>query len=315
MYLRNEEVKPFIYGVYTFKQIGDYLALYRCSDEQIADLKYDEFFQDRSKFVASVHINFVTEATKFSFDYKIVKISLRDTFDMYIDGVLYSYRNEEEMEGVGNISFDLPNGKKEVDLYFPIDAEIHVKNFFIDGNILPPFPKTENVLWIGDSITQGAGGFMGGQTFVNIVTRKMRYNSLNQGLGGYRFDTHILKPLPHFIPDKIFVALGTNEWCEGLGERVEDFFNILEHLYPKIQKIVITPLWRGDIPEKNSENIIKKDIIKKECSKYPSISVIDGFDLVPHVSQCFWDNLHPNAWGYELYAKNLIKIINRDQLK
>lgn len=311
MFLNNDEIRKYFFGVYTFKPMGEYLALYRCSEEQIENTAYDEFYQDRTKFTASVHLNFTAEAKRFSFDYKIVKMSLRDTFDMYINGVLCDHRLENETPSEGNVSFDLPEGKNEVDLYFPIDAEIQVKRFFIDGEILPPPQKKEKVLWLGDSITQGAGGFMGGQTFVNIVTRKMNYDSLNQGLGGFRFDTHILKPLPEFVPDRVFVALGTNDWCDGLEQRVEEFFGILEDLYPDIPKIAITPLWRGDIPEKNTENLFKSDIIRKVCSKYPEITVIDGFELVPHVPQCFWDNVHPNAWGYELFANNLIERIRK----
>lgn len=37
------------------------------------------------------------------------------------------------------------------------------------------------------------------------------------------------------------------------------------------------------------------------------MKVVDCFEMIPHVSQAFWDNLHPNAWGYELYANNLIE--------
>lgn len=36
---------------------------------------------------------------------------------------------------------------------------------------------------------------------------------------------------------------------------------------------------------------------------------VDGFEMIPHVSQVFCDNLHPNTWGYEMYANNLIKKI------
>lgn len=176
-----------------------------------------------------------------------------------------AYKNEEELPLEGTMSFDLPAGKKNVEIYFPIDTEMYIKNFYIDGEYSSLPPKSCNVLWFGDSITQGAGGFMGGQTYVNIVTCKMNYNSLNQGLGGYRFDTHILLPLPKFQPDKIFVALGTNDWVSGFEDRAGTFFAQLARLYPNVPVLAITPLWRGDIPEK----IPEYEIMKMHISEIP----------------------------------------------
>lgn len=307
--LSNEDLKKLFYGVYTYKEIDGYLAFYRCSEEQIVNLAYDKFYQDRAKFTASACIGFGTRAEKISFDYKIANIALRDTIDVYIDGVLTTYQSEEELPLQGTISLNLPIGEKKVEIYFPIDTEIHIKDFYIDGEYSALPPKACNILWLGDSITQGAGGFMGGQTYVNIVTRKMNYNSLNQGLGGYRFDTHVLLPLPDFKPDKIFVALGTNDWVGGFEDRAGEFFSKLQELYPNIPVLVITPLWRGDIPEKISEYEIMKHHISKIAKKYQNMQVVDGFEMIPHVSQAFWDNLHPNAWGYELYANKLIEKI------
>lgn len=312
--ISNQDLKKFFYGVYTFKKSAEYLAFYRCSEEQIENLEYDKFYQDRTKFSASVCIGLRTNAKKVSFDYKIAEISLRDTFDVYVNGILTVSKNEQDLETEGKLEegkldFVLPDGDKNVEIYFPIDTEVYIKNFQIDGEYAPLPPKTCNVLWLGDSITQGAGGFMGGQTYVNIVTRKMNYNSLNQGLGGYKFDTHILLPLPNFKPDKIFVALGTNEWVSGFEERAGGFFAKVQELYPGVPVLAITPLWRGDIPEKIHEYEIMKKHILDISKKYTNMRVIDGFEMIPHVSQAFWDNLHPNAWGYEMYANNLIKKI------
>lgn len=39
--------------------------------------------------------------------------------------------------------------------------------------------------------------------------------------------------------------------------------------------------------------------------------VVDGFGLVPHLSEYFLDNLHPNALGMELYGRNLAEEIRK----
>lgn len=307
----NYSLKDYFYGVYNFKEIDGYLTFYRCSEEQINNLEYDEFYQDRAKFSASSCIGLKTTANKISFDYKILSVATRDSIDLYVNDSLTFVTDAKQLNQEGNLNFTLPNGDKKVEIYFPIDMEIGIKNFQLDGEYSSLSPKDCNVLWLGDSITQGFGSYMGGQTYVNIVTRKMNYNSLNQGIGGYKFDTHILLPLPNFNVDKIFVALGTNEWVNGFENRAGAFFEKLNKLYPNVPILAITPLWRGDIPEKIPEYEFMKKIILQIAKKYQNMQVVNGFELIPHISQAFCDNLHPNAWGYEMYANNLIDRIKQ----
>lgn len=51
--------------------------------------------------------------------------------------------------------------------------------------------------------------------------------------------------------------------------------------------------------------------IKATISRIGKVKIIDGFTLVPHVSECFYDYLHPNAWGMQIYADNLVEELNR----
>ena len=53
------------------------------------------------------------------------------------------------------------------------------------------------------------------------------------------------------------------------------------------------------------------DGIKNIVSKYKNITVVDGFKLVPHLSEYFLDNLHPNCLGTEVYGRNLVEEIRR----
>lgn len=89
--------------------------------------------------------------------------------DTIINDVLAVVKLCENLPEEGKIRFDLPKGKKRVRLYCPVDAEIRIKNFRSD-KFCEPYAKGLNVLWIGDSITQGAGSFMSSQTYVNIVS-------------------------------------------------------------------------------------------------------------------------------------------------
>lgn len=317
MKINNTDLRKMIRGAYWFEEIEEYLAFYRCSKEQIDALRFDSFYYNRTKFSASIHIDFETDAREISFAYKIVEIRGRDTFDLFVNDELSEIKEEKDMAEEGILTFSLPQGTKNVKIYFPIDAEIRMKDFCIDGNYRITEDKRVNALWIGDSITQGAGSFIGSQTYVNIVSRKMRYNSLNQGIAGWYHHTGILTPLADFIPDIVFVSLGTNDNPDKdlTTRRIEAFYEELQKLYYDKPIFVITPLWRGDSEALTQKIFQVGGIMKSVCKRYDNIRVIDGLSLVPHVSQCFCgDDLHPNAWGMEVYANNLISYFRKNNV-
>jgi len=39
--------------------------------------------------------------------------------------------------------------------------------------------------------------------------------------------------------------------------------------------------------------------------------VVDGFTLVPNLSEYYLDNLHPNGLGTETYGRNLVEAIRK----
>ena len=72
----------------------------------------------------------------------------------------------KDIEKNGKISFDMPEGKKDVIVYLPADELVVIKDFEINA----PFTraiKGEKVLWLGDSITQGYGPLRSSQTYVS----------------------------------------------------------------------------------------------------------------------------------------------------
>lgn len=309
MPLTEEEFKNLVHGVCDVEKKEGYLALCRFTAEQTARLDFDEFYCVRTRYTAGVSVELVTSAREIRFEYKRVAGTLKDSVDVFVNGKILNAFLIENLAEEGILSIALPEGEKSVVLYFPTDVELLVRNFCIDGAWRPAAPKCCKVLWIGDSITQGVGSFMGGQTFVNLVSGKLGYESLNQGIGGYVHLDCAIIPLESFRPDKIVVALGTNDSLEGLQERIDAFYRRLDEVYHGIPALVITPVWRGDDPKKAGELGIKRELIQTACRAYPNIRTVDGSELIPPISYCFWDNLHPNAWGMEHYAENLIERI------
>lgn len=310
-------------AVYYTEERG-YFTPFRYSKEQIeymADEKYDWGWRMRARFCGGIRLEFKTDSTKISFEYRASHSHERaNTFDLYLDGVLSAvYKIGENLKG--KVEFDLPQGNKLVTIYLPVESEAAIKNFTLDGNFKSTKDKGQKWLVLGDSITQGAGPDITSCAYLHALTRKTGYNTLGQGVGGYRYEPCDLMRVEGFEPDRIIVFLGTNYYDKEQEERgyfyaeaVRDYYARLNELYPDIPVVCVTPLWRNNEGTDMARLLWCIDTIKNECAKYENLYVADGFSLVPNVGECFADGIHPNAYGMELLADNLLKFIKENKL-
>lgn len=312
MKLSASTLKKLVKGACHFSVNRGYLASYHFTPEQMEYLKKtDDFWYTRSTFSAGVRIEFCTEATEISFEYRIKDFSSPDnTVDVYCDGVAVAVYHPEE--GRGKVTFVLPEGEKEVAVYLPTDCHFEIKNFTVNGRYKATRGRKTKVLLIGDSISQGYGAGMAGATYVNALQRMVKYEIMNQGIGGFRFNAGIVTKIEGYDPEKIMVVLGTNGHDNpGLDYETEvvRFFEALHTLYGDRPVLAITPLWRCDQWYNSGRMEWCISIIRRECAKYPNVTVMNGFDAIPHIAECFIDDLHPNAYGSYLYAESIARHI------
>lgn len=313
MVLTNEQLKKIYFGAYSFEEKDDgFLQAYQYTKEQMDYFKGAfDFWYDRCMATTAKTFEFITEATKVSFEYKIIWLGSNDSFELMIDGQITDILYVKDLEKEGKIEWELPAGKKNAVIYLPADATVLVRNFEIDADAVRP-EKSAKVLWLGDSITQGYGPLRSAQTYVSVANRLLNYDIINQGIGGYVYDKKSLMKMDGYQPDKIIVALGTNQYGSKTMKDVEEYYETLMSIYgSEIPVLCISPLWRGDnfegIPtlEKFCENV------KRIAGSYKNVTVVDGFRLVPHLSEYFLDNLHPNCLGTETYGRNLVEEIRK----
>ena len=158
-----------------------------------------DFWYDRSMATTAKTIEMVTEATKLSFDYKIIWLGSPDTFELSIDGqitkIVYvldllkesGVEPKHTPEGFpiwdmpieGKLTWELPEGKKNVVLYLPSDATVLLKNCEINAPAERP-KKNAKVLWLGDSITQGFGPLRSAMTYVSVANRLLNYDNIHE---------------------------------------------------------------------------------------------------------------------------------------
>ena len=313
MILTNEELKNIYFGAYEFEETSDgYLQAFQYSKEQVEYFKGAfEMWYERCTASSAKTLEFTTSATKISFEYKFIWKCSPDSFELMVDGLITDIAYVKDIADEGTITWNLPEGEKDVVIYLPVDATVLVRNFAINAAVKRAVKK-EKVLWLGDSITQGYGPLRSSHTYVSVANRILNYDILNQGIGGYIYDKYSLMKMEGYTPDKIIVALGTNQYGDETMTAVEEYYERLIGIYGnEIPILCITPLWRGDSEDGIPTLMAYCEKIKKIVAQYKNIRIVEGMKLVPHLPEYFLDNLHPNCLGCEWYGRNLVKEIRK----
>lgn len=313
MILSCNELKNIYFGAYRFDETPEgYLRAFQFNQEQMDYLeKTSDFWFERCAASTCKTLEFTTEAERVSFDYKLVWVCSEDTIELVVDSQIYDIRYLHGMDREGRLTFALPAGKKQITIYLPSDATALIRNFEADKPVAAA-KKEPKVLWLGDSITQGYGPLRSACTYVSVANRILNYDILNQGIGGYVYDKNILMKMDGYTPDKIIVAMGTNQFgCETMKD-IEEYYERLMEVYgSEIPILCITPLWRGDVPDGFDTLASFCEKLKAIAGKYQNVKIVEGFKLVPHLPEYFLDNLHPNCLGAEVYGRNLVREIER----
>ena len=313
MVLTNEELKAIYFGAYEFEETDDgYLQAFQYSKKQIEYFKGAlEMWYERCTASTAKTLEFRTSANKLSFDYKIIWKGSPDSFEIMVDGLVSGIKYVKDIMDVGTIEWELPEGEKNVVIYLPADATVLIKNFAIDAKIVPAV-KGEKVLWLGDSITQGYGPLRSSNTYVSVANRILNYDIINQGIGGYVYDKNSLMKMEGYNPDKIIVALGTNQYGDDDMSVVEEYYETLIGIYGKEMPILcITPLWRGDSVDGLPVLMDFCEKVRNIAGQHKNVKIVEGMKMIPHFPEYFLDNLHPNCLGCEIYGRNLVDEIKR----
>ena len=311
MKLSIDQLKALYHGALWFEEEEGYLRSYQYTKEQIAYFReVSDFWYERCTASSAKTLEFLTTATKCSFEYKLLWIGSTDSVELWVDGQAVQIYYINNMHGEGRLTFELPESPKEkqVTIYLPADATIALRNLEINGEY-KPVEKKEKVLWMGDSITQGFGPLRSAHTYVSVANRLLGYEVLNQGIGGYVYDKNVLQPMLEYQPDKIIISMGTNQFGTESMEGIEEYYVRLKEIYGDTPVLCIVPIWRGDVPDGLPTLVKFCDNLKEIAGKYENITVVEGFGLVPHLPEYFLDNLHPNCLGCEVYGRNLVLAI------
>ena len=243
--MTNRELQNIYFGAYSFHETADgYLQAFQYSQAQMAYFRsVSDFWYDRCMASTAKTLEMITDAGTVSFKYRIIWQGSQDSFELAVNNQISEIRYVRDLPEEGQLVWKLKKKKKSV------------------------------VIYLGDSITQGFGPLRSGQTYVSVANRLLNYDIINQGIGGYVYDKNSLMKMDGYLPDKIIVALGTNQFgCESMKD-VEEYYETLIGIYgEEIPVLCITPLWRGDVPDGLPVLMRFCENLREIVSRYPILS-------------------------------------------
>lgn len=339
MVLDISQIRAVTCGAEHVEQRPEGVWFQRMTDQQLEVYREpNPAFYVKALATSGVMLSFITDSPFMDLDISIIKVMGRSygTVEVLCNGeALENINNYSHMElprayaelSYPNVrkklTYDLGAGEKKIAILFPRTAGVYLHELTLaDAATLIPVKPAKKLLAFGDSITQGFDCLRPSNHYVYSLAAALDAEEFNKGIGGERHVPSLVACDETFTPDYILIAYGTNDWAhatpELLEEKCTELYRILAEKYPNIPVITITPIWRSNIisfaPNVQFESFQQvEDCILRITARYPNVTVVKGFDLVPHDKSYFADwGLHPNDQGFCHYSKNLLQAL-RDQ--
>lgn len=324
MILGYADYKDFLFGVEKLNEKNGRTYVYRYSKDvgwtaprASAGVTFD--FVSNTEFL---HLKLHTLPTNVNYCY----------VDVYADGVLVGHNGYCEsnppVEGDVELSVTFKPGDKRIQVYFPTFYECAIDHFELsDDAKYSPSNTDYNIVFYGDSITQGYTCPYPGNTYPNIVCRNLNAKCLNQAAGGSIFTEKLIVETS-VKADLVCIAYGFNDWTQGRNVEKGAAWAIEEvkKVHPTAKIVVITPVFCGYIiadgksqraffgmPDDRGKNVSYDfyqlhKIIENVCANYQDVTVIDGLMMIPPETKYLQHDLvHPTEAGFVEYGKNLTK--------
>ena len=314
MILTNEQLRPCLSGAAEIAENNGVLAPYRFG-RFIREHVYPvgNRFNPKMTQSAGVVCRFTTNSKSLAFSYTVESTGTEQSFDVWVNGVLLSHTLCSKVRD--RIELALPYAESRVEIYFPSHREGRIFDVTLDdgASFALPAAPTWRILFKGDSITNGSSTRFTSMGYTHQVARELNAHIINQGIGGEEFNPAAVDTELNFDPDLIVLAFGTNDWSHApsrprMVANVNGHLAGLRDLYPNTKIAMILPLWRADHtmvkPTGTFEDM--RRILCEAAARF-NVNVIDGWGMVPQITNVFADaRLHPNEFGFQFYADNLL---------
>ena len=333
MKLNLQQITSITRGVMRVTEEKDGFHFFRFSDSEQCAYNGTKF-ETKTTSTAGVEMEFDTDATAIELKVNTTAATTRyyfacDVFvnDSYVGSVknfddgslLCGYAGKSRPQGDFEGTLDLGEGTKRVRVVLPWSVVCVVREMTLVGaTLLVPVKSDKKVLLYGDSITHGYDALHPSGSYAARLTRALEAEGFNKAIGGDVFRPALGEADSGVVADIVTVAYGTNDWntmdAGTFRANCEGFLRALCERQPQAKIFVITPTWRKDEAEPIRVFGPFADVerIMREICELLPVTVVRGYDLVPHDVDNFGDTkLHPNLRGFEFYFNNLLAEMKR----
>lgn len=273
---------------------------------------FNGYFGRNCRTGAGVTLDFISDAKEFIVDFGEIEYPNKpkqtsdadeQLFDLFVDN-----QPVESYQTNSNIVYKASGEKQRFTLYFPtyrfpIISSVELK----EATIFLPQKKSVDILFLGDSITQGAQAIHPSNTYVMRVARSLDVGIINQASSGFIYDEGSIEKVCD--PKIVITAYGINDYGRKNIEQLETyavaFLKKLRKTYKDAKIVSILPIWTAWDSEVKDFGIAQRACLIQVYEKY-SDYIIDGQNMMPHNKEYLADGLvHPNDEGFEHYGNNL----------
>jgi len=209
-------------------------------------------------------------------------------------------------------------GLRDVTIEFPHLVRTWLKDVRLDdgATIEQAVPLDGKMIFIGDSIFQGMTASSPTRTLASIAANLLHKDLVNVAVGGGMMDARAVESSKGYGADIALVNFGVNDYAHGgalndFKKRTVECANALAS-NSKWQPYAISPVPYLNDKGKNAAGHTFAEFRKvftDVMSSYPSIKVLDGFEMLPYDKDCFIDGCHPNDMGSLIYGNAIAKAI------
>ena len=330
MKLNLDTLRSITAGAVRIEEKDDGFHFYRFTEAQENYYKNngDPTYYARSFATAGISLSFRTNSPTMNIKIHTSRAKARAYFalDVYVNNkFLDDIRNYEELElmrkytlqefpsGAYEKQFNLGEGEKDIVVYLPYNMVTVIQKITLaDGASITPLRREKKLLCFGDSITMGFDALHTPRRYTAQLANYLGYEEINKGIGGEHFCPGLAALKDDFVPELITVAYGTNDWrrhtLDVFKKTCREFFINLRNTYPETPIYAICPIWRKIWANEYDCGPFRQlpDIYRDVAKEVPNMTVIDGFEFVPPMTDYFADlTLHPNGAGFDRYFEGL----------
>ena len=280
---------------------------------------FNGYFGRNCRTCAGVTLDFVCDAEEININFGRIEAtndSTEQKIDLYVDGEFArTFEVEGDLycddSGQKKLHYEAQGALHHYVLYLPYFAFPIISGMELAGaSVYEPRKREAEILFLGDSITQGVGATHPGNTYVCRVARNLGVGILNQANSGFVYDAGSLERVCN--PKVVVTAYGINDYgrksLEQLENQTREYLKKVRELYPEAVLVSILPLWTVWNGENENYRVTERTCLKGIYEELSDV-VVDGHEMMPHHSKYLSDQVHPNDEGYACYGENLSVIL------